>query len=63
MLHKTLCSVQRHPAEIQEEGGEGREEVWRKREKNASGMKEMVKRVRPPTSIEMDQSNLITPRN
>lgn len=63
MLHKTLCRVQRHPAEIQEEGGEGREEVWRKREKNASGMKEMVKRVRPPTSIEMDQSNLITPRN
>lgn len=21
MLHKTLCSVQRHPAEMQEEGG------------------------------------------
>lgn len=36
--------------------------MWRKRKKNESGMKEMGKRVRPPTSIEMDQRNLIMPR-
>lgn len=65
--HKTLCSAQQHPTEIRRGGGSSEDSkserrMWRKRKKNGSGMKEMRKRVRPPTSIEMDQSNLIMPR-